>query len=269
MDVPLAYRQKDILRRVIRRYGLGPRYVELGCGDGFTMELFDELGMEGTGVDYSPEAIRIAESKAFSKAKFIEGDFFDLDLKNETLIFLLNVLEHFEDDQRVLALINNFLAVDGHLVLALPAHSKAYGPGDKIAGHYRRYDRKELEEKLAGAGFEVIVVYSIGFPIGNLYTWGYNQWLKLLKTDETLEVENTKLTGMKDEVSHFPRPIQLVSKIAFPILRFLISCDFPFHRSDLGNNYLLLARKIRTVHPVELSESKPALSLSWRREPTA
>ena len=247
MDVPLAYRQKDILRRVIKERCLGPRYVELGCGDAFTMELFAELGMAGIGVDYAPVALEAAKAKRLPGASYLEADFLKLDLKREPFVLLLNVLEHFKDDASILKLMNRYLKVGGYLGLAMPAHSKAYGPGDKLAGHWRRYDREELTKKLEFAGFEVTDFYSIGYPVGNLYTGLYNLWLRMLKKDYEFKPENTPETGLKDSVKHLPGPIQAVAGFAFPILRKLIKLDRPFQRTDFGNNYLVMARKVREL----------------------
>ena len=248
MDVPLAYRQKDILERLIRKHRLGPRYVELGCGDAFTMEALSELGMQGVGVDNSPEAVRVARAKDIPGATYLEADFLNLDLKDEPLVLLLNVLEHFEDDAAVLRLLNGYLKIGGHLFLAMPSHSRAYGPADRLAGHYRRYDRADLLAKLHAAGFEPVEVCTIGFPIGNLYTWGYNKWLRLLRRKYEFQPENTAQTGFKDDLGHVPLPIQRAAGIAFPILRRMILLDRPFQSTDLGNNYLVMARK-RTPWP--------------------
>jgi len=243
MDVPLAYRQKDILARLIRKHRLGPRYVELGCGDAFTMEGLSELGLEGVGIDYAPEAVRVAREKNIPGATYLEADFLNLGLEDEPLLLLLNVLEHFDDDAAVLRRLNGYMKVGGHLFLAMPSHSRAYGPADRLAGHYRRYDREDLLAKLSASGFEPVEICTIGFPVGNLYTWGYNKWLRLLRREYDFQPENTAQTGFKDDLGHLPGPIQRVARIAFPILRRLILLDRPFQSTDLGNNYLVMARK--------------------------
>lgn len=249
MDVPLDYRQGDLLRRLIPQYGLGPRYIEFGCGDGFTMETLASLSLHGVGIDYSHDAIEIARAKNLPNTEFVEADFLKNEYSDEALIFLLNVLEHYDDDRNLLAVMNTYLRLGGHLGIVVPAHSRTYGPHDRLAGHYRRYDRPELIEKIEAAGFEIIELLTIGFPVGNLYTWAYNVALKLLGADKEFRPDNTVVTGVKDHGSHFPRPIQLVSGIAFPILRQLIRMDRPFQKTNLGNNYLALVKKVREVKP--------------------
>lgn len=247
MDVPLAHRQKSILRRLLRKYALGARYLELGCGDGFTMELFAALGMTGAGVDLSAPAIRIALSKNLPGAHLINEDFLALRFHDEPLIVMLHVLNYFEDDRRILRLLNSFLRPSGFLVLGLPAHSATYGPHDRLSGYLRRYDRADTAEKLGEAGFEVLEFLSIGFPVANIYTWVYNRILKCLGQGAEVDRSNMPLTGIRDRGDHFPKPVQLASNIVIPPFRLLIRLDRPFQRTDLGNNYLILARKVKEV----------------------
>jgi hypothetical protein len=67
----------------------------------------------------------------------------------------LNVLEHVEDDERALEALHAALPPGGTAAVLVPAHDWLYSRFDADAGHFRRYTRRELEEKLAGAGFSV------------------------------------------------------------------------------------------------------------------
>jgi len=66
-----------------------------------------------------------------------------------------NVLEHVEDDLAALRQLHDLLAKGGRLVLVVPMLPALYGGIDRAIGHYRRYRRGELAEKLAKAGFSV------------------------------------------------------------------------------------------------------------------
>jgi SAM-dependent methyltransferase len=66
-----------------------------------------------------------------------------------------NVLEHVEDDEAALRQIFALLEPGGRVVLVVPMLRALYGSIDKAIHHFRRYERAELEEKLAKAGFEV------------------------------------------------------------------------------------------------------------------
>jgi 2-polyprenyl-3-methyl-5-hydroxy-6-metoxy-1,4-benzoquinol methylase len=65
-----------------------------------------------------------------------------------------NVLEHIEDDDSVLKNFYNLLPISGRLVLLVPALKSLYNNLDKGLGHYRRYSKNELDQKLRKSGFK-------------------------------------------------------------------------------------------------------------------
>jgi SAM-dependent methyltransferase len=70
-------------------------------------------------------------------------------------VLCLNVLEHIEDDEAALRRMHDVLVPDGHIVLILPAAQALYGEIDRAIGHFRRYDRQGIEERLQRAGFAI------------------------------------------------------------------------------------------------------------------
>jgi glycosyltransferase involved in cell wall biosynthesis len=67
-----------------------------------------------------------------------------------------NVLEHIQDDLRVIHNAYAVLRPGGRVVLIVPAGPRLLGAIDGAIGHYRRYSRAELCEKLSAAGFTVV-----------------------------------------------------------------------------------------------------------------
>lgn len=69
----------------------------------------------------------------------------------------VNVLEHVEDDAGELELYRRLLAPRGGvLCLFVPAGPEIYAPLDRDFGHFRRYTKPELRDKLGDAGFEIL-----------------------------------------------------------------------------------------------------------------
>ena len=66
-----------------------------------------------------------------------------------------NVLEHIKDDGQALRTMAALLKPEGKLALIVPAHQSLFGTLDRNLGHWRRYDKKELRDKLEQAGFAV------------------------------------------------------------------------------------------------------------------
>ncbi len=71
----------------------------------------------------------------------------------------INVLEHVEDDERALFHLGTVLKPSGRLLLLVPAKKWAYTDLDRQLGHFRRYEKKELGEKLAKASFQIEKLY--------------------------------------------------------------------------------------------------------------
>ena len=68
-----------------------------------------------------------------------------------------NVLEHIEEDLRELSAYARLLSERrGVLCLFVPARQEIYAPLDRDFGHFRRYSKAGLAEKLRRAGFEIV-----------------------------------------------------------------------------------------------------------------
>lgn len=85
-------------------------------------------------------------------------------------IVCLNVLEHVENDLRVLGNMRLWLTPGGRVVLVLPAHPALYGPMDKMAGHYRRYTARDINAKLSHVGLRGLHWAYIN-PVGGIGWW--------------------------------------------------------------------------------------------------
>jgi SAM-dependent methyltransferase len=68
---------------------------------------------------------------------------------------MFDVIEHVSDDAEVLAWAYSRLKPGGRLYLTVPAYGWLWSIEDVDAGHYRRYTREALSEKLRENGFEV------------------------------------------------------------------------------------------------------------------
>ncbi len=71
-------------------------------------------------------------------------------------IVMINVLEHIENDLDAVRTVHQSLAPGGTYIVFVPALPWLYSPFDKAIGHYRRYERTQLEEVFHKGGFEVV-----------------------------------------------------------------------------------------------------------------
>lgn len=95
-------------------------------------------------------------------------------------VCMVNVLEHIEEDERALAVLNRLIGNGGHLCIFVPAMPFLYSKFDESIGHFRRYTKPELVGKFEAAGFEVVDVKYMDM-IGIL-AWGLVNTLLGAKT---------------------------------------------------------------------------------------
>ncbi|HEX8737913.1 MAG TPA: methyltransferase domain-containing protein, partial [Pyrinomonadaceae bacterium] len=137
--------------------------------------------------------------------------------KPDSIIYV-NVLEHIEDDRHELKLIYDSLSDGGRCFLFVPALMALYGEFDRKLGHYRRYTKKELEDKCQAAGFKLLK--SKYFDFAGVVPWYVNY--RLLKSES--------LGG---------GAVSLYDKAVVPVFRKIESLvNVPF-----GKNILLIGEK--------------------------
>jgi glycosyltransferase involved in cell wall biosynthesis len=142
---------------------IGRRVLEAGSGIGNLTEFF--LDRERLAcVDVDPFYVeRLSQRYGhLANLSFHQADLAQLEkcsaLRKAGLdtIICINVLEHIEDDAKVLGNFFELLQPGGHAMLLVPANPRLYTGVDKALGHYRRYTRQELVSKMRDAGFDVV-----------------------------------------------------------------------------------------------------------------
>lgn len=119
--------------------------------------MFETLRQFGNviGVDISPRAAALCQFKAY--AGTVVGTLEQLPFRAESLDLagMTDVLEHVENDERVIRECLRALKPGGVLVITVPALQWLYGQHDRALGHFRRYSRDDLRRLLTRCGFEV------------------------------------------------------------------------------------------------------------------
>src|SRR5215510_9667171 len=143
-------------------HALGRRVLEVGSGTGNLTQFLCAGGREVTATDIVP-SYRNELERLFSAYPHVRVEEFDLTAVAPGAfvadpfdsIVCLNVLEHIEDDLFALAQMRDSLAPGGKLALLVPAHQFLYGEFDRAVGHFRRYSKRDLKERLQHTGFQV------------------------------------------------------------------------------------------------------------------
>lgn len=227
-------------------------FLEIGAGRGDYSKTLSEYVGIGDIIEFSQRAIPILEERlGGGNINIIHGDFLDYNfLKKYSLIVMFEVLEHIKDDELAIRKINNLLSDNGLLLLSVPSKSKKMGITDQVAGHYRRYDRKNLIKLLEKNNFEIIELASYGFPLLNITTLLRNIIFKInskkIIGEQNKPEDMSKSSGMGYlGYFQFKKLIGIIVKLLFAnkLMDFYVKALKPFNQYDLGDGYLCLANK--------------------------
>lgn len=129
---------------------------DIGAGNGYVSTV-----LQGSG--YSVVVVEPSEAGALNARDrgcdpIICTTLQDAGFTKKTLpaIGLFDVLEHIDDDLGFLKYLHSLLTTGGKIYLSVPAYSILWSYEDEYAGHFRRYTRMSLRNKLQIAGFRII-----------------------------------------------------------------------------------------------------------------
>ena len=145
------------------RRAVGPRVLEIGAGFGnmtrqlVPRELIVASDLDPVALEYLRGSFRDEPNVRVASYRFPLGAAEREEIRALSIdtVVCLNVLEHIEDDAATLADFHALLPPGGRVVLVVPALAKLYGSLDEHLHHFRRYEKAELEGKLAAAGFTI------------------------------------------------------------------------------------------------------------------
>jgi len=143
------------------------------------------------------------------------------------LIIATDVIEHIENDEKIIGFLSNILKINGNILLTVPAYNFLFTERDKVLGHFRRYTKRGLRN-LTGKYFETIKL-----------TY-YNFFLFFLSLFLFVLIKIFKVKSFITSPEKTPNTI--LNNIFFYIFSsekfFLNYINFPF-----GNSIIYFARK--------------------------
>ena len=114
---------------------------------------------------------------------------------------MINVLEHIDDDASILATLNSLLKPRGKLIIFVPALHFLYSQFDQRIGHYRRYTKNQLSNRIAKAKFHIITIRY--FDIIGIFTWSlYFKLLRKKAPPESLRAYDRLLVPIQSTIEN-------------------------------------------------------------------
>jgi len=197
---------------------LGRKILELGSGIGTISKYLVERQKEVTLTDINERYIEYLEKRFIGNPwiKVVKADVSKIDeilegKKFDTVIGI-NILEHIENDVRTIQRLKNILTIEGKLLLIVPAHKILFGSLDTSLGHYRRYSKKELKDKLEKEGFYIEKLEYMNFlgAIGWFFQFKILKRKRMPKGSIKLFDKLIPLVGLIEKYIKFPFGMSLL-----------------------------------------------------------
>jgi len=140
---------------------LGKTILEVGCGTGHLTGLLLGHG-KVIPTDVNGEYLKIVENEFCGHPNLRRVFPWDIryplpkeiDVRIDSIV-CSNVLEHVEEDEEALGHFYQLLPPGGRVFLLVPALKWLYNGLDQALGHFRRYSKEELHQKLKTQGFKI------------------------------------------------------------------------------------------------------------------
>ena len=169
-----------MIKSILERYLLpakNSRILDIGCGTGKILEMLQCFG-EVSGADTSITALEFCRKRGLDNLHHltVEGCFPFIDSSFD-FVTAFDVLEHVDDDRRMIREIHRVCNPGGKLLLTVPAFMFLWSPHDHAVQHRRRYTKNQLEELVKLEGFCVIRASYTNFflfPIAVAVRWFRN-----------------------------------------------------------------------------------------------
>lgn len=247
MPLPRYSLRKYLVNHLLKKQKPGSKScLELGYGPGDMLIDFAKMGMNTHGYDFSTEAYENAKQRIKKQPDHVQEKICLLTAEREIqvsqydFIVALEVLEHVRDDLSLLRSFRTYLKKDGMLIFSVPAHKAKWGDNDVWAGHYRRYEKRELREKLDKTGFETVHIWSYGYPLILLLDLAIHRNRKG-DIKEIANIPKEELTR-KSGISRKNNLINRIASWKIWIVPFFYIQRL-FLEFDLSSAFLIIARK--------------------------
>ena len=130
--------------------------LDVGCGVGSNLITIASSGFPVIGVDREMYALEL--TRQVFDFPLINGDLARLPIRSGSigLVVAMDVFEHLENDLDGIRSIYEALEKGGTLIFTVPAFGFLWGIQDEVTGHWRRYSKAAVLDRVKAEGFEVL-----------------------------------------------------------------------------------------------------------------
>jgi len=133
----------------------GKKILDIGCGTGIMAGYLEKYG-RFYGMDYSRLAVNFCKQRGIKNLVVSSGE--NCCFKNETFDYItaLGVIEHIENDKRLLEEIQRMLKPGGLAILSTSAFDFLWSEHDAANRHFRRYTISKLKNLAASSRLSIL-----------------------------------------------------------------------------------------------------------------
>jgi SAM-dependent methyltransferase len=144
------HRSNEILRE-LKQFGLS-QLVEVGAGTGSVCGFLAQNGIELTAIEPLKAGAKSIQRRG---VQTICGRLEIVNFPPESInaYGVFDVLEHLENPSQLLDEMYRTLEPGGYLLVTVPCGQWLWGELDKSLGHYRRYNKRTIDEVVSRSGF--------------------------------------------------------------------------------------------------------------------
>lgn len=225
------FTKRKLIKQFIERFSINKKnltILDLGCGTGAMLEELEILG-KPFGIDGSQNVLPALTVKKIKDVALMQAEHLGFKDKTFDVIIASDVLEHIREDGAVLEEINRVLKNQGLCIITVPAYQSLWSYHDVALHHLRRYNKKELQQKILSSKMDIAFIsyfYCFTLPL-----------LIILRMIKAGLGGSTK--PVKSDTDRVPKPINrflsLVMKVELFSLRKI--------RLPFGSSLVCAARK--------------------------
>lgn len=213
----MQWRHRLLVRAVKRAGGPLRNALEVGCGHGVARDMLErDLGIAVDGCDLNRAAMEMAKP---GKGKLFVYNILDQEsslLARYDAVFLLDVIEHINDDAAFLVGALRHLRPGGLVFVNVPASMLFFSDFDRTVGHLRRYTRGSLAKLLRSCGVEAPTIWPWGLLMVPLL-FARKAMLRTSRTADIIRAGLVPPNGISRFVLHGLKNIETALPFSMPL----------------------------------------------------
>ena len=193
---------------------IGDRVADVGCGIGNLTPYFENAELYlAVDVDLKLLDELTTLNSHQSNIQTLPADLTAQDFSDQLRVYDINtivcanLIEHIADDHLAISNLCSALPAGGKLNVLVPAMRSIYGTLDELDGHYRRYDKRSLQDAFEGLPLKVVSIRYFN-AIGALGWWIKGRVIK----QATHTTDNYRVMNL---LIPFMRPFESLIRVPF------------------------------------------------------